>query len=407
MASSTLDDTYVDYDENVQVPTLLQLKEQNIFDDEDSDAASSSIPMSLDSQSPLLREKCKTRRPDQLAVADIEEGFGGGGDAWKQPASTCRICHKFPRDRSKLDDVLVPCRCRGWVHRKCLDAGRSASPAAFSACSQCGFIYRLKKPQEIPFCTQLYFYVRVVFDLSVILLGMQLVFVAFAMLLRALFPTGLHLFSLLNSSSSSPSSSASPSSANSTLTVGGTGTNSTVEMSVAGVGGAAAMEATGLPPSFLYFYTMAVFLSFALFGLIKLCRDQSCQECTTLCDGCCGGGGNNNNNCCNCPGGRVGGSGLSGGGRACSSGGECILILLLIALIALAIFGLIAGVALGFRLVRGILERHIGTLQRQRDALRFVVADIAKVEFQRKLFLGTILPTLPTDITGLILSYAY
>jgi hypothetical protein len=64
----------------------------------------------------------------------------------------CNMCGRGPEtseERRKRNPMIRPCRCEGFVHRKCLDNWRATRPNAFTQCQQCKFVYIFESiPQE-------------------------------------------------------------------------------------------------------------------------------------------------------------------------------------------------------------------------------------------------------------------
>lgn len=53
----------------------------------------------------------------------------------------CSICH----EKDFTENMLIPCKCDRWVHRKCLDKRRVSSAEHYEKCPECGSTYQTEK----------------------------------------------------------------------------------------------------------------------------------------------------------------------------------------------------------------------------------------------------------------------
>ncbi|KAG8463818.1 hypothetical protein KFE25_004091 [Diacronema lutheri] len=101
-------------------------------------------------------------------------------------ARQCRICLSTDAEV----DLISPCLCAGsvrWVHRGCLDEWRAQEirPNSFDQCELCQFVYRTER-RELPGRARLRLRMLMLRDLSAAFAAVQLVIVVQAALLRAL-----------------------------------------------------------------------------------------------------------------------------------------------------------------------------------------------------------------------------
>lgn len=200
--STAIDSEYVEYDEDIEAPGLGVLRAHRGHDH----ALLLPPPREPSVSTTLLKV--------QPALGGGDGGGGGGayGALVDDPSaprrtsrastcdevlahSACRICKRPPEDMQNFRDVLSPCRCRGWVHRDCLNDERERSSAEFSKCASCNFVYRWKYVPDSP-CETFLFYTRVIVQSIVIFLAIQCVVLGFAALLRHAFPEGIELLSV-------------------------------------------------------------------------------------------------------------------------------------------------------------------------------------------------------------------
>lgn len=138
------------------------------------------------SQAKMNREGTEEKSEASLPVAIAEYTRPMISSPPVPKDAQCNICGKGPNERA---DMIRPCNCAGYVHRKCLDNWRATQPNAFTKCQLCNFKYifeqvtEKEEDEKTKKCKQHKFRALVARDVIFVFLGIQLIIVGLAVLI--------------------------------------------------------------------------------------------------------------------------------------------------------------------------------------------------------------------------------